>query len=169
MNERQRTGSSVGTDGQLRDRCIGQTGSQPGEMGDLFPVGGAGDEQPMLYIPRLYKATQETVHEGIGQDALAADMGMSRQLLNLRLNRKQNSNGEIQRLHFDTLGWIFCDAQMKWNWLTKINIIAGAQPPQPVREPTLLEKFRALAAEMNEKQRRRIEREQGWAPGTLDR
>lgn len=147
----------------LQPHCKGQTGEQGGgQMALDFNT-------PIAYIERIYAATREVVEEHFGQDALAADMGVSRQIMNLRLNRKQNSAGDTQRLHLDTLGHLFCDRAAMWDWLSRVNEICGAKPPQPSREPTAEEKQRILAAGLTESAKRSLEREHNLPKGSLDR
>lgn len=99
---------------------------------------------PATWIEEIYKAIRETTAVHFGEEALACDMGVSRQLLNLRLNRRQDSRGDVQRLHVDALGHLFCDAAARWRFCELVNRMCGAKPPEPISEPTVGEKFQLL-------------------------
>lgn len=96
------------------------------------------------WIDDVYAITRDVARDHFGDDALAADMGISRQLMRLKLNREEDTKGDVQRLHLDVLGHIFLDAAARWDWLTRFAALCAAKPPVPLNEPTDSEKLAML-------------------------
>lgn len=122
---------------------------------------------PFHWIERLYEITRAVVTEHYGQDALAADMSVARQGLNLRLNRKPDSKGDVQRLYLDTWAHLMTDPGARWELLERLCAECGAKPPEPVVTMTDSEKLRLVLGELPEKRLRQIEREKGLPAGSL--
>ena len=161
-----RMSRGVAASDPLQAPCTGQGGPQ----GQEALPGILDDDSPAAWIARLYGAAQEAVEEYGGQDALAADMGVSRQVLNQRLRRAQDSNGATQRLHLDALAHLFSGSTGKgarWVFAAAICQMVGAKPPEPVRTLTDAERAAILRDLTSEKTRRSAERELGLPAGSL--
>lgn len=128
------------------------------------------DDSPAAWIARLYAAVNEACEEYGGQDALAADMGVSRQTLNQKLRRAQNSKGDTERLHLDAVGHLFSGSTgraARWAFAAAICEMVGAKPPEPRRTVTAEERASILAGALSDKVKRQLEREQGLPTGIL--
>lgn len=128
------------------------------------------DDSPIAWIGRLYEAVNAAVEEYGGQDALAADAGLSRQTLNQKLRRALDSKGDTQRLHLDVLGHLFSGSTGKaarWAFAVAVCRMVGAKDPEPVRTLTAEERAQLLAALVSDKAKRAAEREAGLPSGSL--
>lgn len=96
------------------------------------------------WIDDVYQITREVARDHFGDDALAADVGISRQLMRLKLNREEDSHGDLQRLHLDVLGYIFNDPVARWDWLARFTARCGAMEPVPQNEDSDSVKLKLL-------------------------
>jgi len=162
-----RTPRGMATDAPLRHPRTGQGEAQGQEAFEGF----LDDDSPAAWIVRLYAAANLAAEEYGGQDALAADMGVSRQVLNARLGRRQDSKGDLQRLHLDALGHLFSGSTGKaarWAFAAAICEMVGAKPPELQRALTPTEKAAILGGALTDKVKRQLEREHGLPAGSLD-
>jgi hypothetical protein len=115
----------------------------------------------------LYACAMVGVDEFGGVDPWAADLEVSRQLLNLRLCNTRDSKGDVQKLRFDDFAHILNDPRARWAWLAEINRVCGAKPPEPVVSMTAEDKLRIVAGALSDRAKRQLEREHGMPSGSL--
>jgi len=111
--------------------------------------GGFDFSTPAARIEELYAVVREAVAEWGGEDALAADMDISRQLINVRLRRSQDTHGNLQRLHLDVLGHLACDPAVRRLIIDRLCSAWGFKSPEPLNEPSDSEKLRTLLASLD--------------------
>ena len=116
----------------------------------------------------IYSCAQAACEEYGSVDALAAELGISRQLTALRLTNARDSKGDVQKLRLDELAHLLADPRARWRFLTELSRICQARPPEPLRQLSAEEKLRLIASELPERRRRQLEREHGIPTGGLE-
>lgn len=133
-----------------------QTGFQfPRNLRDWFDLGLRGLQQQVA-------AGWES------QGAYADDCGLMNGDCSLRLRNAPDDKGRPQQPLFKMLMALLLKPGAFVAWCAPLLRELGFEIV-PLRLPSAEETARALAAEMTEKQKRRLERERGWPEGWLDR
>jgi hypothetical protein len=118
-------------------------------------------------IEDLHASLKESVNVYGGVYALASAMEKNHGEISLRINRGQNSKGEIQRATFDLLAFVCADPAARARFLTSLLERWGYKAPEPANAPTLEEKYRALmnvlTGETGEAVKERAARSAGFA------
>lgn len=141
------------------------------DKGEQVPLDFSSQTAEQIAI--LYYALQAGLEVFGGADALAAEIGKSRQLTRLRVMRKQDTKGETQKSTLDMLAHITADPHARWKVLTELCSAWGAKPPEARHQPTAEEKLRALqqaldaAGEVGGDIRRRAAKAGGFDPSSF--
>lgn len=105
--------------------------TQPGIESDLNPV-----SDPVKMRDAVYHCLQLAVDAFGGANELAEAMGAARSDTFLRIARKEDSKGALQRAFLDFLGPLLTHDKARHEFVTALLAVLGYERPVPRRQPT---------------------------------
>lgn len=94
----------------------------------------------------VYAALQKGVEAFGGVVSLAAAIGKNHGEVGRRVRREQDDKGDLQRAFLDYVAALGTDWKARHEFLSALCAWWGYKQPEPLKEPTVEEKYRALMA-----------------------
>lgn len=98
------------------------------------------------HLRTVYTALQLGIDQFGGIVALAAALGKNHGEVGRRVRREEDDKGDLQRAFLDYVAVLATDWRAREEFLKSLCLAWGYKVPEPLKDPTTEEKFRALVS-----------------------